>query len=344
MFMKTMHDTTAATRGNARWTRFGVPTFAIALLAGCTDKAKPYLETCTDLVAKGDLSAAHDACQNATQADPSSSAGKAATEKLREIDKQAETNRAAAAAAAAALLAWLQRATANVRDPATPEACPSVGSVSGDEFARRDAKAKALDACKAFHDEATQILTSCPILYRLPADLSQYDFEHHQFEITDPSRGSPAFTSNSGTTWLRLGPLVKWAGTYPSSRSPHMDKALAAVACQTGDATSEQVMSTLTLSLPMSEAEAKALRAKADEFKDGTIDLLIAYKLDGGVGKETFACGTTSREPLPTGVVLAWQLVVLTNKDVPLTNWVGTAPYEPTEVCKFTPWLSATPK
>jgi hypothetical protein len=335
-------------------------------LAACTDKAKPYLESCTDFATKGDLSAARDACENATKADPTSSAGKAATEKIQAIDKQVADSKAAAAAAlqkqadeaAARAKAtgklfedrpelilnppyeWMLRARAVISDPSSAEACPSVGTVSGDEFAQREAKAKALDACKNFNETAKRILATCPIRERLQAQISKYDFQRHEYEI-EAAGDSPPFTSAAGVTWIRPGPVLKWPGAFPASKSPHMDQALAAVACQTGGTIdSEPTMSRLTLSIQMNEDDAKALRTKIDSYKDGDVQILFAYDLDGKVGKEAFACGTTQAQPQPTGSVLAWRLVVLTKpdyKDVPLTGWIGTAAYEPSDACKDAP-------
>ncbi|MBN2194564.1 MAG: hypothetical protein JW751_17230 [Polyangiaceae bacterium] len=79
------------------------PWMAIALvfalpLVGCRDKAQPSYDECLKLEAKWDPIAAQAACEAAVQADPNSTAGKAAAAKLAALREVAEKERAKKAA------------------------------------------------------------------------------------------------------------------------------------------------------------------------------------------------------------------------------------------------------
>jgi hypothetical protein len=82
--------------GSWRWLALGV------VLIACADKAEPEYTKCQAAEAKGDLLAASFACEAAVTADPTSVAGKAAAQKLKDIDNAREKAKADAKVEAAA--------------------------------------------------------------------------------------------------------------------------------------------------------------------------------------------------------------------------------------------------
>lgn len=365
--MRRSHDRTQVKSNQWR----GAPLTSAALvllLAACTDKAKPDYDKGQAEEQRGENSAALASYEKAKTADPTSKAGKAAAERIAAIEallKKQEEDKAKAAAAEAkaredaqreglaalkehpeylinppydfrAKFHWEERIPAYIMDPASKAACPEIANVSGDEFERREALAKAVAGCRDVNERALGLAKRCPSTIHVRIELSKFDFGRGMFELSSSSRESdPPWVSNSGRVWFKRngGLLLAWPGAYAGKDSPTADRGLMATGCKTALNDSMPLVARLTVPIKMGETEAKAVRDKAKDA-DGLL-MEIAFLFDGKTGKDDFPCEMTSKAALATGTVIAWR-VEATHKDARETSvldWQAVTPWKPDAAC-----------
>lgn len=344
----------------------GVSAVVVVLWAVLADdKAQPKYDECVKLEGQGDLKGAVAACEAAVAASPESKGGKAASEKLQQLQPKLLAHAAKTAASSTPtstgggkpagdvlrekpdLLVefpygsnWLDRVVAHRRGENNAKACPAMQGAKGkDEFEQRAAAATAMASCKADNDRAVEFMRKCALSYEFEVTISKYDFSKGSYFVQSERGWHPGKWSDAegavanDKAFLGAGTILSWPGIRPSYAT--MNDALIQVGCSGPINETTAAFTSLYLYWRMAEAEAKKLRDTHNAAHDDSNahdHLEVAYVLDGPMTTVQMPCSIPVPSS-PSGRILAWRLTVSGMPPVPLTDWITVSNWTPPDSC-----------
>jgi hypothetical protein len=229
---------------------------------------------------------------------------------------------------------WEKRVAAHLAGDTSEKACPSLANIkANDEFERRDATSKAMAACRSDNERAASLLTSCPVRKSFRVSVGSYNFDRKVFPVSAVPAEGRSVTAGNRVVLDEL--LPTWPGPYPASRG-----ALAGAGCSGPQGDDVQALTSFHLDLPMTEAEAKALKDKMTEASEDDPSVLVesavtevAVLLDGKSDRDDLACARRTAQS-PTGRVLAWRLLVGRYPGEQAVDWMSVGNWEPPSSCQ----------